>query len=436
MPKVQLTNAAVDRFKAAPGVRTEYFDKLLPGFALRVSGPSPSNPSGAKSWVVFYRFGGKQRRDTIGKWPVLELGEAREKARKLLAAVSENRDPHPAAQATYTVESVVDEFMKRHMAAHQRSASYVNETRRIFDTLVLPRWRGRSLQDIARRDVLELLDLIADGRASSRNEKSGKGAPIMANRALAAMRVFFRWVMGRGLIDTSPVSNIPRPSAENPRDRVLSDNEIVAFWKGCENLGWPFGSLFRLLLLTAQRRDEVGSMTWLEVDLGVGVWTLPRERAKNDRKHEVPLSRLALDLLAAAPRIAGSQFIFTTTGQRPASGFSKAKQRIDRQMAELWSEELTRCGAEIEKISKDVPAWTLHDLRRTAATGMASLNVPPHVVDRVLNHVSGTIRGVAAVYNRHAYLEERKAALEAWGRHVESLIRPGPTNVIPLVAAR
>ena len=175
MPKVQLTTAAVERFKAAPGVRTEYFDKLLPGFALRVSGPSPSNPAGAKSWVVFYRFGGKLRRDTIGKWPVLELGEAREKARKLLGAVSENRDPHPAARATNTVEDAVDEFMKRHMAAHQRSLSYVTETRRIFDSLVLPRWRGRALQDISRRDVLELLDLIADGRASSRNEKSGQG---------------------------------------------------------------------------------------------------------------------------------------------------------------------------------------------------------------------------------------------------------------------
>ncbi len=436
MPKVQLTTAAVERFKAAPGVRTEYFDKLLPGFALRVSGPSPSNPAGAKSWVVFYRFGGKLRRDTIGKWPILELGEAQEKARKLLAAVSENRDPHPPAQATNTVEEVVDEFMKRHMAAHQRSLSYVTETRRIFDSLVLPRWRGRALQDISRRDVLELLDLIADGRASSRTERVGKRAPIMANRALATLRVFFRWVAGRGLIDTSPVLNIPRPAAENPRDRVLSDDEIVAFWNGCESLGWPFGSLFRLLLLTAQRRDEVGNMTWLEVDLEGGVWTLPRERAKNDRAHEVQLPRLALEILAAAPRIDGSQFIFTTTGQRPASGFSKAKQRLDTRMAQVLTEELAKGDAGKDKIATGVPAWTLHDLRRTAATGMASLNVPPHVVDRILNHVSGTIRGVAAVYNRHAYLEERKAALEAWGRHVEALVRPGPTNVVPLVAAR
>ena len=130
MPKVQLTAAAVERLKAEPGTRIEYFDKLLPGFALRVSGPSPSNPGGSKSWVVFYRFGGKLRRDTIGKWPVLDLGEAREKARNLLAAVSENRDPHPSKEISQTIEAGVDEFIKRHMAAHQRSDSYIKETRR------------------------------------------------------------------------------------------------------------------------------------------------------------------------------------------------------------------------------------------------------------------------------------------------------------------
>ncbi len=262
MPKVQLTAAAVERFKAAPGIRTEYFGKLLPGFALRVSGPTTSNPSGSKSWVVFYRFGGKLRRDTNGKWPVLELAEAREKARKMLAAVSENRDPHPEVQLTHSVESAIDEFMKRHMTAHQRSASYINETRRIFDTIVLPRWRGRAVKEISRRDVLELIDEIADGRASVRQgNKTGKGAPIMANRALATLRVFFKWLVGRRSIETSPVSNIPRPAGENPRDRVLSEDEIVCFWEGCETLGWPFGSLFRTLApdrAAARRGRQLG----------------------------------------------------------------------------------------------------------------------------------------------------------------------------------
>ena len=435
MPKVQLTAAAVERFKAAPGGRIEYFDKLLPGFALRVSGPTASNPAGSKSWVVFYRFRRKLRRDTIGKWPVLELAEAREKARKLLATVGEGRDPHTAEQTTHAVDVAVDEFMKRHMAAHQRSASYINETRRIFDVLVLPQWRGKTLKDISRRDVLDLLDRIADGRAPSKPGGAVKRAPIMANRTLAALRVFFRWAVGRGFIETSPVSNIPRPAGENPRDRVLSDEEIIFFWEGSETLGWPFGSLFRLLLLTAQRRDEVGSMEWLEIDFDTGIWTLPRERAKNDRAHEVPLSPIALDILAAVPRISGSRFVFTTTGQRPASGFSKAKQRLDAQMAELRAQALTNDGVNTDLSEVKIPPWTLHDLRRTAATKIAKLNVPPHVVDRILNHISGTITGVAAIYNRHAYLEERKAALEAWGGYIERLVRPAPMNAVPLIAA-
>jgi integrase len=445
MPKVQLTAAAVERLKAAPGVRTEYFDKLLPGFALRVSGPTTSNPAGSKSWVVFYRFGGKLRRDTIGKWPVLELAEAREKARKMLAAVSEDRDPHPTIQQKHSVESVVDEFISRHLTAHRRSASYIKETRRIFDAIALPRWRGRALEQITRRDVMELLDEVADGRASinSRNG-AGKGAPIMANRVLATLRAFFRWSVGRGLIETSPVSNIPRPAGENPRDRVLSDEEIVYFWNGCDTLGWPFGPMFKLLLLTAQRRDEVGGARWPEIDLDKRLWTIPRERAKNDRTHEVHLSELALEILSELPKIsrsradgAGSEpspYLFTTSGERPVSGFSKAKERLDGHMLKLLRVELGQAGGDPDAAAID--PWILHDLRRTAATGMARLNIAPHVVDRILNHVSGTIRGVAAVYNRHAYLEERKSALEAWARYVESLVRPTPANVLPLVAAR
>ncbi len=430
MPKVQLTAAAVERFKAAPGVRMEYFDKLLPGFALRVSGPTASNPSGSKSWVVFYRFGGKLRRDTIGKWPVLDLAKAREKARKVLAAVGEDRDPHPAAPQKHLIESVVDEFMKRHIAAHRRSASYTDETRRIFDNIVLPRWRGKTIQDIGRSDVMALLDEVVDGRGSARlRNGAGRGAPIMANRVLATLRVFFRWSVGRGLVDASPVSNIPRPAGENPRDRVLTDEEIVYFWHGCETLGWPFGSMFKLLLLTAQRRDEVGGAEWSEIDLDKRLWTIPRERAKNDRAHEVHLSELAVEIINELPRISRpredggtgpSRYLFTTNGNRPVSGFSKAKERVDRLILEQLRTELKRAGKDADGAGID--GWILHDLRRTAATGMARMNIAPHVVDRILNHVSGTIRGVAAVYNRHAYLDERKAALEAWGCYVEGLV--------------
>jgi integrase len=203
--------------------------------------------------------------------------------------------------------------------------------------------------------------------------------------------------------------------------------------------------MFKLLLLTAQRRDEVGGMEWSEIEpLYKRVWTNPRDKAKNDRRHEVHLSELTIEIIRELPRMSlskadgvgsePSSYLFTTNGERPVSGFSKAKRRLDEYMMQLL-------GAGIEETGNDpqgaeIEGWILHDLRRTAATRMAGLNIAPHVVDRILNHVSGTIRGVATVYNRHAYLEERKAALEAWGRHVESLVRPGPTNVVPLVAAR
>jgi integrase len=209
------------------------------------------------------------------------------------------------------------------------------------------------------------------------------------------------------------------PTKEKSRDRVLSDDEIKLFWAACDDLGWPFGPLFKLLLLTAQRRDEVASVEWEEIDLEAGVWSIPKTKAKNGVGHEVQLSRQAIEILSALPRVAGG-LVFTTNGKTPVSGFSRAKERIDAIMAE-------RAGRAIEP-------WILHDLRRTATTGMAALKIPPHVVDRVLNHTSGTIRGVAAVYNRHQYGEERRDALAALGRAVEAIVTGRPAgNVIPLM---
>ena len=202
------------------------------------------------------------------------------------------------------------------------------------------------------------------------------------------------------------------------------DAEIRAFWKGCDELGWPFGPLFRLLLLTAQRRDEVATMEWAEIDLEKRLWSLPREKAKNDQGHDVHLSAQAVDILTALPRIGVKDgLIFTTNGRTAVSGFSRAKERLDALMA-------TAAGHDIEP-------WILHDLRRTATTGMARLKFAPHVVDRVLNHTSGTIRGVASIYNRFDYLDERRAALEAWGRAVEAMVTGAEAgNVVELAKAR
>jgi integrase len=261
------------------------------------------------------------------------------------------------------------------------------------------------VHEITRRDVLDLLDRTVD-----------RGSPIAANRTLAAVRKLFAWCVDRDIITLSPCSGVKPPALERSRDRVLTDSELVAVWMAATDLGYPFGSLVQLLLLTAQRRDEVAGMRWTEIDLGNRLWTLPRERVKNNQPHEVPLSEAAMSLLEAVPRIAGP-FVLTTNGQSPASGYSKGKRRLDTLMP------------------ASVIPWRLHDLRRTAATGMARIGIDMPVVERVLNHTSGSFGGVAGIYQRHDYRDEKAKALEAWGRLVTSLVS-GRTadNVIPLKA--
>jgi integrase len=213
-------------------------------------------------------------------------------------------------------------------------------------------------------------------------------------------------------------------------------------WQSCEAIGWPFGHLVKLLLLTAQRRDEIASMERTELDLKKRFWIVPRDKTKNDRAHEVHLSDLAIAVLRSAPDL-GNRLVFTSTGTTPISGFSRAKTRIDGEIIKARRRSLglpeddneyrKAIGLPVTKpLPVDIPHWTLHDLRRTAATGMARLSFPPHVVEKVLNHVSGTISGVAAVYNRFEYLEERRLALEAWGRYIENLTNSASTNLVAL----
>jgi integrase len=275
---------------------------------------------------------------------------------------------------------------------------------------------------ILAREEVALLDGIAD-----------RGSPVQANRTLARLKTLFKWALDEELIPADPTARVRKVVKEAARDRTLSDDEIRLFWAGCDRLGWPFGPMYQLLLLTAQRRDEVGGVERPEIDIERRLWTIPREKAKNDRTHEVHLSSLAVEILKGLPTI-GDRYVLTTSGDRPVSGFSKSKDRLDRHMLDLLCAELVEAAKDPDRAKID--DWILHDLRRTAATGMAKLNIAPHVVDKILNHVSGTIRGVAAVYNRHAYLDERRAALEAWSRHVESLVRPSLSNVVELASAR
>ncbi len=436
MPTIKLTQPAVDRLKPPQSGRTEYWDNQLPGFGLRLS------PSGRKTWLVMYRVGGKKVRETIGTVALIKsVAEAREKARASMRQVQEGVHPVKARRAalatvdrqTETFAAVADLFLERYAKRKTRERTFI-ETTRIIEREAKRAWGARPIREIARRDVIALLDGIVD-----------RGAEIQANRTLAAVRRLFNWAVEREFIDANPAAGVSMPAPENARDRILSDDEIRLFWQACADIGWPFGPMFQLLLLTAQRREETASMEWPELDLSRRLWTIPREKAKNDRAHEVHLSDLARDILGTLPRIvvpvdaAGKfrterEFVFTTNGMRPVSGFSNAKERVDASMHERLREDMAQRGGDPQRAV--IAPFTIHDLRRTAASGMASLSIGPHVVDRILNHVSGTIRGVAAVYNRHAYAPERVSALDAWSRYVEAIVSGTASNVVPISATR
>ena len=223
------------------------------------------------------------------------------------------------------------------------------------------------------------------------------GKPIAANRLHANLRKFFRWCLSQQLTNFNPTENIIQPAKERSRDRVLNDKEIKAIWHDCDTIGWPFGRLVQILLITGTRRNEAVSMRWTQIE--GSKWTVPAEITKSDRLHEVPLPRLAFSVLANCRE--ADDLVFSTTGVTPFAGFTKAKRRLDR----------------ISRTSQ----WRLHDLRRTVASNMARLEVAPHVVERILNHSTGALGGVAGIYNRHGYLEEKTAALEKWGNYLEEL---------------
>ena len=208
------------------------------------------------------------------------------------------------------------------------------------------------LAEIKRADVVRVLDsIIAEGK------------PYRANRVLAAIKKLFAWALDRGLIEVHPIFGLKPPSNEIARDRILTDAEVRAFWAAASAMGFPFGPALLLLLLTAQRRGEVTTMRWSDLDFERAVWTVPAAVAKNGRVHEVPLSRAALDILERLPRFVGSDLVFTTTGTTPISGFGRVKERLDAAMG--------------------VSDWRFHDLRRTAASGMARIGVAPHVIEKV-----------------------------------------------------
>ncbi|WP_027834871.1 tyrosine-type recombinase/integrase [Maritalea myrionectae] len=392
----KLTTKTIDALPAAVGKRYEVRDELLTGFMVRVSSV------GKKVFYLNTRINGRARRIKIGDYPLMSLAEARQKAQSILRDISlgafENSAAGSPERSAPVLKDVIDQFIERY--AKPRNKGW-KETQSIL-TKYTPLY-SLPIDQIHRRDVHEVLDrIVANGTATR------------ANRALAAIKTLMNWAVDRGFLDVSPVANMRPPTKEVPRERVLTHEEICACWYGAIEEGYPFTQFTQLLILLGQRRGEVAGMRWSELDFDRGLWTLPSSRVKNGTAHFVPLPKLALDILNSIPRFLNSDYVFTTTGTSPISGFGRLKRRLD------------------EHVGLDAPGWRFHDLRRTMATGMAELRVAPHIIEAILNHKSGIFSGVAAVYNRHLYLDEKLEALELWANKIEmvtsSLAPNGSTN--------
>lgn len=382
-----LTHKRAEAIKAT-AMRQEIPDPAHPGLYLVVQ------PSGAKSWALRYRFGGKPRKLTLGKLTTLSLADARKAASEALGAVERGRDPgvdkkldKAARRAGDTkVRTLIGEFDKRHLSKLKTGKG----VRQSLDHNVTPIIGDMDIKDVTRADVVRLLERIAD---------AGKGTT--ANRVKAYLSKFLGWCQDRGVIEQSPMIGLKPVADENSRERPLSSEEIGLLWTACETEPAPYGAMFQMLLLTGQRRGEVAGMRWSDID-AEGVWRL--SSTKNAQRHDVPLPEAAKRLLDTLPRI--GPYVFTTNGNTPSTSLSKPHARIAAKMAELAGREITH--------------WTPHDIRHTVKTELAGLKVPLDVRSRLTNHLSD-IPPMDRRYNHAPYEQEKREALELWSAVIQGL---------------
>jgi integrase len=387
MPRIKLTKSVID---ALPTTKSDvvYWDAASPGFGMKVT------PKGRKVFIVLYRTGGtgsKLRKYTIGPYGHVTLHQARVAAQKVFAAKLEGRDPAAEKREAKRrvvadlVEDLLETFITQRLSQNRSAA----ETSRLLRREVGKPWVGRSIHAIGKRDVVGVVSAIVQ-----------RGAPGAANKTLKSLKTFLRWCVGQAVPDQSPAEGVPLPTKEVARDRVLNDTELTQVILAARKIGGPYGAIVELLALTGQRREEVACLHWEELDLAQRTCTIPKARTKNAKAHIVHLSRQALAVLKRADQ--RGPFVFTLLGTKPFQDFARAKRRLDR--------------------LSGVTGWRLHDLRRTCVSGMARLGVAPRVADKILNHQAGAISGVAAVYQRHEFLSERRQALDLWGGHVGAIL--------------
>jgi integrase len=399
---VGLTDAKLQGLRPPASGQAEYPDSVVPGLRVRIG------VSGTKSFILRKRVAGKWRNVTLGRYSErFTLAAARKKARVLLSDIEFKADPVAALPkprryqpSGHTVRALWPDY--KAAKSHLRN---LREVERVFKRHILPEFGDRAADGISRAEITRFIDEIA------------RRAPGMARRTLSYFSSFYGWALPRlDRLPGNPCRDAGRPPRPKSRERVLSEREIGLLWHILEREGVPFGPAIQLLLLTGQRRNEVFSADCAEFNLKTGVWTIPAERAKNGVAHLVPLPPPVVTIVKQVARSEGGK-LFPARGNSEAgpSGFSKAMARI-------------RTALE-EEVGGEVPHWTLHDLRRTLATGLQRLCVRLEVTEAVLNHLSGSRAGIVGVYQRHHYFDEKKSALTAWYKEVKRLSgahRPKP----------
>jgi integrase len=388
MPRIRLTKSTIDSLPTANS-DVVYWDAGVPGFGVKVT------PKGRKVFIVLYRTGGagsKLRKYTIGPYGRVTLHQARVAAQRVFAAKLEGRDPAAEKREAKrrVVADRVEDLLEAFIAQRLSKNRSVAETSRLLRREVGKPWAGRSVHEITKRDVVEVVSAIEQ-----------RGASGSANKTLKSIKTFLRWCVGRAVLDRSPAEGVPLPAKEVARDRVLEDTELAQVILAARKIGGPYGCIVELSALTGQRRQEVAGLRREELDLTQRIWTIPKARTKNAKAHLVHLSKQALAVLKRADQ--RKPLVLSPLGTKTFQNFTHAKRLLDQ--------------------LSGVTGWRLHDLRRTCVSGMARLGVAPHVADKILDHQTGTISGVAAVYQRHEFLAERRAALDLWGAHVAKLIK-------------
>jgi integrase len=378
------------------------------GLGVRVTARGRKGSLEGKTFLAQYTLNGGKRRVALGSCSAVTLADARKATAVIMGAVAHGRNPAAERKAAalnakreaLTLATMIDQWEKLHLAGRRPnySVAAAGALRRSF-----AKYLDAPAADLDRAAVVRVLDDLAkDDKAPMAGATARYGSAL------------FGWAIRRGTVSVNPFERVPvAPTVR--RDRVLSDDEIRAIWTATEGPG-AFNAIVRALLLTGQRREEVSGLALAEIDHGLSGWTLPGSRSKNGKPHVIPLSAQMQTLLSAQPRFERSDLVFP--GESSVfSGWSKSKARLDQ-----------RSG---------VSEWTLHDVRRTVATGLQKLGVRLEVTEAVLNHVSGSRAGVVGLYQRHDWADEKRAALNAWGAHVAALVegRAPQANVIPLQRA-